>query len=113
MGRYLTVCNYDTILEESKEANKYKVLHGTSKEEMALVKYYRDLFNCADRFTPDGQKRYRIPKSMITYAQLKGDIIIAGNNQVLEIWSTENYERKDEQEIAFYKLIKQGSISGE
>lgn len=110
MGRYLKVCNYETILQESQEANKYSTLHTISKEEMALVKYYRDLFNCVDRFTPDGQKRYRIPKSMIKYAQLEDDIIIAGNNQVLEIWSAKNYERKDEQEIAFFKLKKQGSL---
>lgn len=113
MGKFLTVCNEETIQQQSEEANKYKSLHTISKEEMALVKYYRDLFSCVSPFVPDGQKRYRIPKSMIKYAELDGDIVIAGNNQVLEIWSAKNYEIKDEQEIAFFKLIKQGSIPKE
>lgn len=110
IGKFLKVCNYETILQESQEANKYSTLHTISKNEMALVKYFRDMFNCVDRFTPDGQKRYRIPKSMIEYAELEDEIIIAGNNQVLEIWSKKNYERKDEQDIAFFKLKQQGSL---
>lgn len=113
MGKFLTVCNYETILKQAEESEKHNTLHSISREEMALVKYYRDLFHCASPLTPDGQKRYRIPKNMIKYAELEDDIIIAGNNQVLEIWSAKNYELRDRQEIAFFKLLKQGSLQNE
>lgn len=105
VGKFLTVYNEAALEEQSQIAKPYRNPQKLTDEEFDLIMFYRDAFNEAARFTPDSQKRYRIPKSMIEYAELEDDIIIAGNNTVLEIWSAKNYKRRRDKKIAMYKLV--------
>lgn len=105
VGKFLTVYNEAALEEQSQMGKPYRNPKTLTKEELELIMLYRDSFHEVEKFNPDSQKRYRIPRSMIEYAELEDDIIIAGNNTVLEIWSAKNYKRRWDKNVAFYKYF--------
>lgn len=63
---------------------------------------YRNMFYSMKRFECDSQGRYSIPLDMRKGAELDRDVVIAGNNQYVEIWSGELFDRRDEDEILYW-----------
>lgn len=74
--------------------------------ERNKAKYIRNVFNGITDFAPDSQKRYRIPKEYLEFAGLESGegVIIVGSFDRVEIWSKKYYDRRDEDDVAFYNL---------
>lgn len=103
-GKYLAVYSEDALIDKSIKAQKYQDIEILNEESERMVKYYRDFFADVAQFTSDNQKRFRIPKNLITYAGLKDKILFIGNNTVLEIWSPEEYARRKDNKVAFSRM---------
>lgn len=104
-GTFLTVYSQKALLERSEIAKQYQEPKSLDEDEIKLALYYRDFFSDTAPFVSDNQKRYRIPKNLINYAGLSDKIILVGNNTILEIWSPENYEHKNDPQIAFSRIL--------
>lgn len=104
MGSFLAVYSQEALEEKSELAKQYQEIRTGSEEEIRMVSYYRDFFADMAPFVSDNQKRYRIPKNLINYANLKDKILLVGNNTVLEIWSPELYLRRRERDVGFSRL---------
>lgn len=104
MGKYLAVYTEEALQETSQVAKQYQDVKRIGEEEIRLVTYYRDFFSEIAPFTSDNQKRFRIPKNLINYADLKDKILLIGNNTVLEIWSPEVYAKRYEEDVAYSRM---------
>lgn len=104
MGTFLTVYSQEALLAKSERAKQFQEIVTGSDEELRMINYFRDFFADVAPFVSDNQKRYRIPKNLINYANLKDKILLVGNNTVLEIWSPELYMRRREKDVGFSRV---------
>ncbi len=58
--------------------------------------FRRFLFASASKVSPDKQGRVLIPPRLREYAGLDGEVVVAGLNNYIEIWSTEAWQGERE-----------------
>ncbi|MBQ9145393.1 MAG: hypothetical protein IJX70_02860 [Clostridia bacterium] len=101
VGKFLVVYTEQSVEELSKQR---KALNPLS--DMQALKHYRNMFMSMKEFTCDAQGRYKIPMDYCEEFELTDEIVIVGNDSTVEIWSKANFDRRDEDEIAFWQLYK-------
>ncbi len=79
------------IVEWEKVAEKVNSLP-LADPRAALLR--RLLFSAAEDATPDKQGRILISQRLRDYAQINGDIVVAGMSRFLELWQPENWDAK-------------------
>ncbi|MBO4535423.1 MAG: hypothetical protein J5755_05750 [Clostridia bacterium] len=100
-GKYLVIYT-EASVQELREQRK--AVDPYSQREQA--KLFRDKFSSMKDFECDGQGRYTIPSDFRNELDLKDEIVIAGNDQLVEIWSKYNFEHRDEDDIAYWRFDK-------
>jgi MraZ protein len=78
----------------AKEVNKISQRSFTKKANRDLI---RIMSNEAERVEADSNGRVQLPKYLISYAQLKKDLVIVGSFNRIEVWSRDHYHRYLEQ----------------
>jgi MraZ protein len=58
--------------------------------------FQRLLFASASDLSPDKQGRILIPPRLRAYANLDGEVVVAGLNKHVEVWNSEAWERERE-----------------
>ena len=58
--------------------------------------FRRFLFSSASKVFPDKQGRILIPPRLREYADLDGEVVVAGLNNYIEIWSTDAWQGERE-----------------
>ena len=82
-----------------------KGLNEASRSNAAARAYLRVLFSSANDQVPDKQGRISIPADLRGYADLAGDVVIAGNGATCELWAPPAWQGYlEEQERAFAGL---------
>lgn len=94
-GKFLVVYTAEKVEELAQKMGEI------SPDDIGSIKMYRKLFSSMKEFTCDAQGRYKIPLDYCERFGLKDDIVIVGNCTQVEIWSKENFELCDEDEISF------------
>lgn len=80
-------------------------LDEASRSHAAARAYLRVLFSSANDQTPDKQGRILLPADLRGYADLGGEVVIAGNGSTCEIWQPDAWQRYlEDQERAFSGL---------
>lgn len=100
LGKYLvihTAESYQAECENSRKVNPIVDRQG--------AKYYRDLFASMRPFECDTQGRFKIPPEFRRDLALTDDIVIVGNNANVEIWSKKYFDRRNEDEVTYYRLL--------
>ena len=100
-GKYLVIYTEDSVQELREQR---KGVDAFSQREQA--KLYRDKFSSMKDFECDGQGRYTIPADFRNELDLKDDIVIVGNDRLVEVWSKYNFEHRDDDEIAYWRVDK-------
>jgi MraZ protein len=77
-----------------KQCEQLNVLPSATSAEVR--QYKRLLFGTAFESEFDGQGRVTLPAPLRDHAEIGSTVILAGANNVLEIWSKENWERVSE-----------------
>lgn len=80
------------LAEWERLAERVRRLPLTNKDARSFV---RLLFSAAEDCTPDKQGRVLIPTYLREYANLKGDVIVAGMDSHLEVWNPELWRLED------------------
>lgn len=102
MGQFLVIYtaeSYEKECERQAQINPFTDRTG--------VKYYRNLFISMKPFECDAQGRFKLPAEFRTELGFKDEVIVVGNNTTVEIWSKKFFARRDEDEVAFYRLLTQ------
>lgn len=73
-----------------KEAGRQMESPITDKRARDLRRY---LFSAAESVKLDNQGRFVIPKALLSYASLKGNIVLIGTGDHFEIWNLESWQR--------------------
>ncbi len=71
---------------------------------MSQSKAMRPLFANAAKCEPDAQGRIVIPQKLRQYANLSKDVVIIGVNDRAEIWSAEQWNAQEEEEMTPEKM---------
>ena len=101
-GQFLVIYtaeSYERECERQEQINPFTDRAGT--------KYYRNLFISMKPFDCDMQGRFKIPAEFRTELGFKDEVIVVGHNKAVEIWSKKYFDRRDEDEVAFYRLLTQ------
>lgn len=80
------------LAEWERLAERVRQLPLTDKNARAFV---RLLFSGAEDCTPDKQGRVLIPTHLLEYANLNGDVIVAGLHSRLEVWNAQSWRQED------------------
>lgn len=83
-----------TILEVKKEYSKLMNLDDTDEEARNFQRAY---FRREVIVEMDSAGRILIPKALIAYAQLSGEVIVSGIGNKMEIWNPDLLKELDEQ----------------
>lgn len=76
------------VLWPADEFQRYaERLSEASRSNAAVRSYLRVLFSGASDQTPDKQGRISVPGSLREYADLDGEVVVAGNGTTAEIWN--------------------------
>lgn len=97
-------CLYIYTKEEwARIEDKLKTLPLTSKEARAFTRFF---FSGASEVDIDKQGRTLIPQNLIEYAKIKKDIVSIGVSTRIEIWSKENWEKYNNENINFDAIVE-------
>jgi len=99
-GKYLVI-----YTAESYERECQKSLAVNPIADRQSAKYYRDLFASMRPFDCDQQGRFKVPADFRKDLGLVDEVVIVGYNQTVEIWSKKFYDRRNEDEVAYYRLL--------
>lgn len=102
LGKYLVIYTAESYERETE--NQLKVNPVTDRTG---YKYYRNLFLSMQPFDCDSQGRFKIPvgfRADFGFSD-KEEVVIVGNNQTVEIWSKKYFDRRNEDEVAYYMLL--------
>jgi len=91
MDRCLAVFPTD---EWDELAGRVSDLPMTDRQARAFKRF---LFASASDVSPDKQGRILIPPRLREYADLDGEVVVAGLNNYIEIWNTDAWENEREQ----------------
>ena len=94
-GKFLVVYTSQAVAELSQKKR------AVDPDDISKQKMYRNLFASMKEFTCDVQGRYKIPSDYCEQFGLKDEIVIVGNDTTVEIWSRDNYDRRDDDEISY------------
>jgi len=78
------------ILEWEKMANSLSSNGSLTPSKLRRLK--RAIFATAFSISMDGQGRIALPPALRKYAGIESDVVVAGVNNYLEIWSKGNWE---------------------
>lgn len=94
------------VLWPAAEFEQYAArINEASRSNAAARSYLRVLFSSANDQVPDKQGRITVPADLRGYADLDGDIVVAGNGSTAEFWAPDAWQRYlSEQEQAFAGL---------
>lgn len=101
-GKYLVVYTNEAVEEigdKKRTVDQFR--------EPEAYRYYSNILRGLKRFKADAQGRYTIPQDFCDLVGLTGEIVVAGNGDVVEIWSKANFDRRDDDEIAYWRPGKQ------
>ena len=73
--------------------NIYTRINSLNEFSSEQRKLKRNLFSSISHVDLDANGRFLIPKSMITYSNLKKDVILVGMGNVIELWNPINYKK--------------------
>ena len=59
--------------------------------------FKRRIFSAASDVVPDKQGRVLIPPRLREYANLEGEVLVAGVNDYIEVWNTDRWDDEGEQ----------------
>lgn len=88
------------MLEWKKVFNKVSGLSEFNKE---FRTFQRSFLRGATEVDMDGNGRVLLPKTMIKFADIEGEVIVVGTGNRLEVWNPEKYEEyliNDEDEFS-------------
>ena len=94
-GKFLVVYTAEAVAELSQKRRE------VDPEDISKLKMYRNLFASMKEFVCDVQGRYKIPSDYCEQFGLKDEIVIVGNDSMVEIWSRENYDNRDDDEVSY------------
>lgn len=80
-----------------------KMVKGVKESNLSNMKKARlgrILFSTATQLECDGQGRINIPNQLLDYACIKKEVVVTGNNEIIEIWD------KDKWNIAIQEAIE-------
>ena len=66
----------------------------------------RKLFGAAHQFGPDSQGRLKLPEALLEHAQIKGEAVLIGLGDRINILSTAQYDRESSQKVDLMQLMK-------
>ncbi len=94
------------VLWPATEFQSYaEQLNEASRSNAAARAYLRILFSSANDQVPDKQGRILVPGDLRSYADLNGEIVVAGNGSTCELWAPEAWRSYlEDQERAFSGL---------
>lgn len=72
---------------------KLKVLKNIKVTDKKQRTYARLILSAATEVDFDGQGRINLPQSLISYSQIKKEVIVTGFNDKIEIWSKEIWDK--------------------
>ncbi len=75
---------------------KLKSLPLTDKNVRAFVRFF---FSGANEMEPDKMGRVLIPQSLLSYADIEGEVVSVGMMDRVEVWSKEKWEAYNESEM--------------
>mgnify|MGYP000371485877 CR=1 FL=1 len=75
----------------TKETEKLKELNEFHPKARKFIRQFRA---GATLIQVDGASRINLPKNLIEYAELKGEIVLSSSGGKIEIWSKANYEKE-------------------
>lgn len=82
------------VLWPAAEFERYAArLNEASRSDAAVRSYLRVLFSGAHDQQPDKQGRITVPAQLRGYADLDGEVIVAGNGPTAELWNTSAWEQ--------------------
>ena len=99
-GKYLVIYTAESYDRECQNALQVNPI-----VDRKSAKFYRDLFASMRSFDCDAQGRFKIPADFRKDLGLTDEVVILGYNQTVEIWSRKFYDRRNEDEVAFYRLL--------
>lgn len=110
MTKGLDGCLYAYPMEEWKVLEeKLKSLPLTNKDARAFVRFF---FSGASEIEIDKQGRGLIPQNLLEYAGISKEIISIGVLTKIEIWSKENWEEYNNDNVDYSELAEKMSELG-
>lgn len=90
LSRGFEGCIWGFSVEDwQKEAEKQLLISATEKEARDLRRY---LFSAAEEVDLDSQGRFVIPKPLLKYAKLEGEVVLVGTGDHFEIWNPVSWQ---------------------
>ena len=80
----------------------------TDLNALALQRF----FGAGVEATPDGQGRLMIPPALRDYADIQRDVFTLGANNRLELWSKENWDEYESQELSLESILEKAASLG-
>jgi MraZ protein len=97
--KHLVVYPWDLILDELSRLNQFE------KKNREFVRYFT---RGATEIVPDAAGRILFPKSLLEYAGIGTDIVLAGNLNKIEVWAKNAYDDQlDNEPENFAKLAEE------
>jgi len=90
--------------EWNKVSEKLSRLNRFVRKEALFI---RRFLNGATPVSPDGSGRINLPIGLSKYAQLKKEVKVLGNNDRIEIWDKDLYEKMLSEDIDFAALAEE------
>lgn len=110
MAKGLEGCIYVFTTEQWEVlANKLKELPFTDKDANAFVRF---IFSGACEIEMDKQGRALIPQNLIEYAHINKEIVSIGVCTRIEIWSKENWNSYNNDNIDYDKIAEKMAYIG-
>ena len=90
--------------EWNKVSEKLSKLNRFVRKEALFI---RRFLNGATPIQPDNSGRVNLPASLMKYAELKKEVKVLGNNDRIEIWDKDLYEKMLSEDIDFASLAEE------
>lgn len=101
------------VLWPAAEFEQYAArLNEASRSNAAARAYLRVLFSSAFDQIPDKQGRISVPANLRGYADLDGEVVVAGNGGTCEIWEPQAWQRYLEQQESAFSGLDEEVIPG-
>jgi len=92
INRGFECCLVLYVMEDwNKESEKLNVLNEFNREARRFIRQYN---NGATILSVDNNARILIPKKLLDYAEIKGNIVLSAYGNKIEIWSEKNYKEE-------------------
>ncbi len=88
------------------ETEKLKKLNSTIKAHRAYKRFITG--SAEEDIECDAQGRIKIPNSLIRHANIEKNVVVIGNNEKIEIWSMENWDKYIEESVENIEDIVEG-----